>query len=215
MKRLNLLLGLTALALLSFGQTNSQLATCEFSLSVNRSNLNVESTEDKVGFGIGICYPFFADKRVNLLTGLEYNHTSWFINSLYESHFSHSTDLTYTMNCISIPIGLRLNTGTKTNFFVEAGGFADITVSSNRKGTMHLYSPDENNHLIYYEYPIDQDAGLSNSIGAYIGVGISIPFVIFDLIIKPEYKMGLNNIHSNMDEFQSRYFRVSVGIKFH
>jgi hypothetical protein len=125
----------------SFGQNKKKFFFDEFNISINRTNLKNENTEDRFGFGFGIYHSFMSDKKINLIFGFEFNRTRQFKIRMYEGHFAHSSDLTYKINCLSIPIGVRYNLGHKIKIFVEAGGYADLILSSHRKGTMHTYPP--------------------------------------------------------------------------
>ena len=72
---------------------------------------------------------------------------------------------------------------------------------------------DENNQISYKESEIDEKIGLSNSLGFYIGIGIRIPISRFDLIVKPDYKFGINKLYSYQDEIFNRYFRINIGLR--
>lgn len=78
---------------------------------------------------------------------------------------------------------------------------------------MHTYLPDENNQIKYTETEIDEKVGLSNSIGIYVGLGVRIPISGFELILKPNYKFGINQLYSYQDNILNRYFRINLGIK--
>jgi len=199
--------------IISYGQNSNALFIDEFNVSINRSTLKDDNTEDRYGFGLGTYHSFLPDKKINLVLGFEYNRTSQFKKYMYEGHYASATDLIYHINCFYIPFGLRLNMGSKTKFFIETGGFADLTINSNRTGTMHTYLPDENNQISYKESEIDEKIGLSNSLGFYIGIGIRIPISRFDLIVKPDYKFGINKLYSYQDEIFNRYFGINIGLR--
>jgi len=197
----------------SNGQDSNNFFIDEFQISLNRTNLQDNNTADRYGFGIGAYHSFLQDKKINLVFGLEYNRTSQFKKLMYEGHFAHATDLTYTLNCFSVPVGFRFNIGSKTKIFIESGVFADLVINSNRTGTMHTYLPDENNQINYTETEIDEKVGLSNSIGIYIGLGVRIPISKFELVFKPDYKFGINKLYSYQDDILNRYFRINIGLK--
>ena len=214
MKPSTLIFGLICiLSKVSYGQDSNGFFCDEFNVSVNRTTLQDENTEDRSGFGLGVYHSFMSDKKLNLVFGFEYNRTSQYKKTMYEGHFAHATDLTYNLNCISIPIGFRINIGSKTKVLIETGGFADLMINSNRTGTLHTYFPDENNQVNYTESEIDEKAGLSNSVGFYIGLGVRIPIAGFGLIIKPDYKSGFNKLYSYQDDIFNRYFRINIGLK--
>ena len=214
MRHIILIFGLIALFIQSFGQETNDFFFDEFNLSVNRTNLIDYNTDDRYGFGIGAYHSFLADRKLNLVFGIEYNRTSQFKKSIYAGHFAHATDLTYTLNCLSIPLGLRFNIGNKTKIIIEAGGFADLMISSNKKGTMHTYLPDENLQVVYREFQIDKKAGLTSYIGVYFGLGVQIPISKYELIIKPDYKFGINK-SSSYDNIYNRYMRLTIGFKIY
>lgn len=81
---------------------------------------------------------------------------------MYENHFAHSTDLTYNLNCLSIPVIGRLNLGIKTKLFVEVGAFLDLDLGAKREGTMHTYILDQNNHFEYKEFDFNDNVRMSN-----------------------------------------------------
>lgn len=214
MKHCILIIGLIFfLGKVSNGQNSNQFFFDEFQISLNRTNLQNNNTEDRYGFGFGAYHSFMPNKRINLVFGLEYNRTSQFKKSMYEGHYAHTTDLTYNLNCFSVPIGFRFNIGSKTKLFLETGGFADLVINSNRTGTMHTNLPDENNQIKYTETEIDEKAKLSSSIGLYMGIGVWIPISKFELIVKPDYKFAMNKLYSYQDDIFNRYFRINVGLK--
>lgn len=214
MKQLFLVLGLTIiLSKVSWGQNVQSLFFDEFAVSANRSVNPDQNAKDCYGFGLGAYHSFRPDKKLNIITGIEYNRTSQFFESMYEGHFAHATDLTYTINCFSIPAGLRINFGTNLKVFIESGAFADLVFNSNRTGTMITYLPDDNNQMSYSEQKIDQKVKLSDSFGFYLGLGIRIPVSKFEVIVKPDYKFGINELYSYQEAIFSRYFRLNIGLK--
>jgi hypothetical protein len=214
MKRFFVILGLILLiGEVSKGQDADDFFFDEFHISLNRTALENSNTHDRYGFGLGIYHSFRSEKKLNIVFGLEFNRTSQFKKHMYAGHFANATDLTYNINCISIPIGIRVNLGSKTKVFIETGGFADLVINANRTGAMHTYIPDENNQLNYTMTEIDEKVSLSNSIGLHLGVGVRIPLSTYELVIKPDYKFGINKLYSYQDDIFSRYFRLNVGLK--
>lgn len=207
-----LILGLICISgIVSYGQDSKTIFFDEFHLSLNRTTVKDENTKDMYGFGFGACHSFFPFKRLNIILGIEYNQTNQFKKNMYEGHFANATDLTYNLNCISIPMGLRVNIGSKTKVFIETGGFADIVVSSTRKGTMINYYPYGS--MGNKNTEINEKAGLLNTFGIYIGLGLRIPISRFELVVNPEYKLGVKKLHTNHNDIFNRYFRVNIGLK--
>lgn len=182
----------------------------EILISLNKTDLKDENTKDMYGFGIGVYQSFMNNKRLNIILGLEYNRTNLFKNRIYESHFSNAKDVTYNINSLSFPIGTRINIGSKIKFFLELGAFADIIINSSRKGALITYLPYEN----YQSKEFDEDAKLSNTFGANLGIGLRIPVSKYELVLKPDYKLAFNKLYSNQDNIYNRYFRLNIGLKF-
>ncbi len=86
-------------------------------------------------------------------------------------------------------------------------------IKSTRTGFMHTYFPDENDQIVYKTYPIDEKAKLSSVMGVYSGLGIRIPVSSFELVIKGDYKLGLQDLYSYMDSITNIYWRISIGIR--
>lgn len=211
MKHLLIIISLLlCLSKVSVGQEAKDFFVDEFQISLNRTLLQDNNTEDRFGFGLGAYHVFLPEKKVNIVFGLEYNRTSQFIKRMYEGRFAHSTDLTYNINCISVPIAPRFNIGSK--LFVDIGGFADLLISANRSGTMHTYLPDSI-QVVYTTKEFKEKARLSNCFGVFAGIGVRIPISKFELIIKPEYKFGINKLYSYQDDIYNRYFKINLGLK--
>lgn len=215
MKHCFIVIGLLFLVLkVSNGQDSNDFFFDEFQISLNRTNLQNDNTEDRYGFGLGVYHSFMPERKINFIFGLEYNNTSQFKKSMYEGHFAHATNLTYSINCFSVPVGFRLNIGSNTKVLFETGGFTDLIFNSSRIGTMHTYLPDENNQINYTEAEIDQKVRMSNNIGLYVGLGVQFPIFKHVLIVKPDYKFGINKLYSYQDDIYNRYFRINIGFKF-
>jgi hypothetical protein len=184
----------------------------EFFISGNKTDLSDNNTENRFGFGVCMYHIFKKEKLMNLVAGVEYNNVSQYKKKIHEGHFSHSKDLTYSIDFLSFPIGIRYNIGSKTKFFTEVGGFADLFLYANRKGTTYTYLPGENNIIDFKVFSIDEKVVLSSSFGIYLSFGAQIPISKYVMILKPEYKFGLNKLNSGMDSILNRYYRISFGL---
>jgi len=197
------------LTIQSFGQDSTKFFFDEFKLSVNRTLLSDNNTNDRYGFGLGVYHSFFQKSIPNIILGFEYNFTSQLKKQMYEAHYENSSNVTYTINSISIPIGLRINIGKTIKYFAEVGGFVDLVISSNRKGTMTTYYPD----TLSKTFAFNENAKLSNIYGVYLGLGVRIPISKYELIIAPDYKFGLKPLESYHDDINNAYLRITVGLK--
>lgn len=214
MKHIPFIIGLLLLTTtVSNGQVSTKFIFNEFCVSINRTNVQNQFTKDRNGFGLGVYHSFRADKKFNPIFGLEFNRTSQFFTSINQGHFAHSTDVTYTYSCLSIPFGFRYSIGSKTKIFIETGGFVDIVLAAREKGTQHNYAPI-NNQYNYTKNEFDKKTKLSDTYGIYLGLGVRVPISNYELVIKPEYKFAFNSLYSYKDEIYNRYFKLSVGMSF-
>ena len=83
----------------------------EFNISLNKTNLSDDNTENRYGFGVSANRIMLEQKKINFVFGLEYNSTKQFKKKTYEGHYAHATDLEYTLNNLSVPLNFRLNFG--------------------------------------------------------------------------------------------------------
>ena len=197
----------------SYGQESRTILLNEFTLSANRTRVADINTENRSGFGFGAYHVFFPGNANNIILGLEYNQVRFLKKSLYAGHFTEKIDFTYKSHFLSIPLGVRLNTGTSTKLFIEAGGFADIPVRSRRKGMVIATRPYHPGDKLPGPRESEEKARLGPSVGVYAGFGVCIPVSNSWLIIKPEYKYGFNNIHDSPGSLYCRYFRIAIGLK--
>lgn len=214
MKKSFLILTLVFLTTLTFSQENKTFPFNEFSISINRTNLEDDNTENKIGFGIGTYHTFLKEKKINLRIGIEYNRTSQLKKYFYEGRFAKSSDLYYYINSLSIPFTTKINFGHKAKLFLETGLFTDLNIGSKRKGTMHSYLPNANNQLEYKEFEFEENAQISAiNYGFSIGIGINVPLFKYRLTIKPEYKYGAHKLYDYGSQIFNRYYRVILGIE--
>lgn len=201
--------GLLVLSVQSTGQNSKRYLIDEYTLSVNRTLIQNSNTENRSGFGFGIYHLFLRHDILNLIAGLELNQTTQVQEYISEHHFSHWTDVKYTTNCISIPYGLRLNFDRKPKIFIESGGYIDMVFDSKQEGTYHYYPPV----IKREDYLRNMDLELKNTVGLYLGVGIKIPVSKYLMIIKINYKHGLNPLYADPENIYNRYLNLTVGIK--
>jgi hypothetical protein len=147
------------------------------------------------------------------MLGLEFNQVKQFKYLAFSGRMFDYEDLTYTFNGISIPLGLRFNIGNKAKLFIEPGGFVDISISSRQKGTHNYLHIVPNQEYEVITTTFDRKEKFAPSVGVYFGFGMRIPLSSFEMIIKYDYKHGINNMNSEPDYFYGRYLRLSIGIK--
>jgi len=192
------------------------LYSLEVMISLNRTTVADENTHNRFGFGAGLYYPFFDQKRCNLVVGLEYNKNNMFFEYISAGKYSTKYNTTYNINNIGIPVCFRVNMGKKVFFFVEAGTFVDFAISRREKG---MY------HIIYFPYTTNSempDRPFDNKIsfrtpdfGLQGGIGLRIPIhQKYEILIKGDYKWCITNLINNYyDSIRNKYWRFSVGFK--
>jgi hypothetical protein len=172
----------------------------EFNLSINKSDLKDDNTENRYGFGLGMYHSFRSNNIVNIVLGIEYNMTSQFKKYMTMGITSHIEDVTYHLNDLSIPLLIRINYGNKTKLFFETGPFLDLNIKTTRQTKDHSVDDEEKN-ISEVNY------------GISIGIGIKIPVSKYEIIIKPEYKLGLHKIYDYHESIYNKYMRLVIGIK--
>jgi len=76
----------------------------EITLSLNRTTVADGNVHNRFGFGAGFYYPFFDQKRCNLIVGLEYNKNSLLIEYMNTNGKwgGGNYNTTYTINNIGV-----------------------------------------------------------------------------------------------------------------
>jgi len=210
-----IILSLTSVQI--FGQHDSSFFFNEFSISANRTNLEGDDIENRIGFGIGAYHNFMSERKVNIIFGFEYNRTSYFNKYLYYGHFSDLKDITYHINSLSIPTTARLIIGHKIKYFIDAGVFIDLHIISKMKGTMHELQPYPYPHppvSTTYEFKDRMNVDPLN-VGPSFGIGLQLPVNKFKVNIKADYKHGIIEVLDGTYGYKilNRYFRVIIGLK--
>jgi outer membrane protein assembly factor BamA len=199
----------------AFGQEeNNPFFFKEFYISINRTNLSDDNTENRYGFGLSANRIAMEHRKINFVFGFEYNLTKQFKNKTYEGHYAHATDLEYTLNNLSVPLNFRVNFGKNNKVFFETGLFLDLIFGSQRKGKIHTYAPDENNVITYKVSDFEENARLSTlNYGIAGGIGLRVPFDKFEMIIKADYKLGIRELDSFKTSILNSYIRLNIGVR--
>ncbi len=189
--------------------------TGEYFLSVNRTTLYDDNTENRSGFGAGVNFFYNSDKRFSMLTGIEYNYTRQFKYEFEEGRWCQSSDWDISMHLISLPVGFRYRPGSRKKFLLESGVFVDIPFKSTNTGEMCCYSPDFQNpgNMIGGCRQVTESGRISPGFGVYAGVGYRIPISKVDLILMPDYKFVINRLDAHMEVMHNRYVRLKIKLK--
>jgi hypothetical protein len=177
-----------------YSQENENKVFNSISISLNNSLIEKINFSKNYGFGIGLEHIFHEDKRINLFSGIEFNHTSQFYQSIYNGRFSTLYDVTYKMNFFTIPLGLRVNLIKPHFVSLNLGGYADFSLMSKYYGRSVYYNYSQ----IGTEYFITQTEFEEKNIvgdvfGVFTGINFQIPFNKDWIIIKTDLKLGVNH----------------------
>jgi hypothetical protein len=191
----------------------------EINVSINRTDLKNASTLDKWGIGLSVYRVKKDNSKLQFIFGFEYNYTRQLKKEIYETRYSYSENVLYSINNISIPVGLRFNFLPELNWFAELNFFFDLVNSGKRSGTMHSFIPDQNNNIVHTELKFTDKSNLSPvNFGFSPSVGCRIPVLEKKfLILKLDYKWGLLKLfstYSGQDSFFNKYFRFNMGFHF-
>ncbi|MGM0478842.1 MAG: outer membrane beta-barrel protein [Bacteroidota bacterium] len=183
----------------------------ELDISVNRTiSTRYSEYNERFGIGVGAKHIFFKPKKLNLVTGMEYNMNRFHIDNIYEGHWSYSKDVDYTLHNLSIPLYARWNVGNKIKFFLEAGGFLDFIVAGKRSGTRHTSSSNLTGEKVF-EFEDDGDI-YSVSYGTSMGFGVSFPLENYSIFIKPDCRIGFADL-SYYSYVTNSSLRINIGIQ--
>jgi hypothetical protein len=192
----------------------------EFGISINRTNVSTYGNTDRLGCGAGMYRSFVAVRRLDFVFGVEYNYTSQFVEEISYGNVGYENDMTFHIHTISLPFFLRFSMGKDVKFFIESGIFLDIPIVSKKKGYRRI--SDTSPHPtypwipwpIYRNIEVNEKAGISDiNYGPSLGMGVRIPAKSIELIIKADYKTGLNTFNANNLNLHNQYYRLSVGIR--
>lgn len=208
MKKLFLLIAISIISNASISQNKKNHFFNELSLSFNRPIDSYYEKKPNLGIGISAYHVFFNDKRVNILTGLDYNRT----------RITHQTDfyyrgqhLHYTINSIGLPLSIRLNFGRRTIFFIESEIFFDFLISTRQEGLVNKYYPIINS---YKTVNVNENVNYTKiDYGAKGGFGFKFFIKDFEFLVKSDLNLGLHFVKFDNTEFFNRYFKLSIGVE--
>ncbi len=213
MKHLIFIIGIL-LSSLSYSKGTGKIAFYEFNLSLNSTTTGFYNAESRLGFGAGINYAFQPSEAINILSGMEYNHTSIFkAYTNTKRPEQKASQVTYHFNNISIPLILRYNMANSIAF-IEAGIFVEAAFYSRMKGIYTTYnthgSEDTSRYSGYKQAPIK-----NINYGPSLGIGFKIPVANqHHVLIKCDYKLGLRDIDVYNNKIYNCYLRLSFGFRF-
>lgn len=183
----------------------------EITVSLNYTLMSGGENQGKPGFGVAGYHQFSQDKTLNLVLGLEYNLTRFFINSLYGGHYYSLHDLDYTTHSISFPVGFRIYLDSLNRFFLEPGLYADLMIAGKVKGYQTTYL--QHGIVKSKTVEMEEQANLNSTGGLFMAIGMLVQLWGMDIILKPEIKVGMP-IFEHQETLYNNYIRLGIGLKF-
>ena len=196
---------------LSFGQAQtSRLPFNETGISANYTFAVSPDYEVQNGLGGGLMlYRSWREgKKVNPVSGLDYNFTNFKTHEVFDHMGYFYSDLRFRYHQVRLPFSVRFNMGRTTNFFIEPGICLSVT-----GGT---YSGPEVNVSSGETQQIRKGTGVRGDLATMFGLGIQTPLKAGYLIIKADVSKGLGRTYlatGNPSEsmfFYNSYIRLSV-----
>jgi hypothetical protein len=191
------------------GQEKFSLGFNEFSISINRTLVKDGNTEDRYGFGFGAIRTFLPTKGFNVTAGFEFNKTVQKKKIVHFSSMYTAYEVTDRLYILSLPATLRFNFGKKIKFFAEIGIFLDLHVGGCENGVADTYAQDSNYNFYRIVYKYKKTPYLSSTnYGPSFGIGLKFPMAKYFLLVKTDYKLGMNNLSGSLENFKNRYLRL-------
>ncbi len=210
--RIAILAWVFSLSAASYGQQDNDFFFNEVYLSVNRTSLFDDNTENRLGFGVGAHHVFRPEKRWQIVLGFEFNQTNQFKKRVYAGRFENLKNVTYTYNCLSTPLGLRVYPVAGKKVFLEAGAFGDLVLRATKSGTAERYMPTGLGDIQRSVRKVEGNADLANTVGCFGGIGVRVPVGRAHLNLKADYKFAFNPLYWYAGKIQNRSVRISVGM---
>jgi hypothetical protein len=210
MKKLITILMLMIIPFFVFGQDKKvQTFSYEFNVSINKTIIIANDAIGKFGFGAGVHIIARSDKKFNYVMGVVYNMTKKFEEEIYYSRWNYDTDVFSTMHYLSIPLKFRYNFGSNIIVFVELGLFFDIPLYCLAEGVSHTIYPLGGYEVSEYK---SKRSDITSYFGIVGGVGIRIPVGRYQIVIKPDYKFGMNKSYFSQSSMSfNSYTRLNFG----
>lgn len=196
-------------AFIANAQENPVKIAAEVLISGNRTSSFSSGVESCNGFGTGIHLLFMEDRPVNLILGLEFNRSGSMQKEILISNYIWNENVVHKTNCISFPIGIRYNLGTKTKIFAEAGIYSNLMLWTKETGITHQTAPTNNK-----TYEFEDWHYMGGSFGVCISTGIRIPVSNHEFIIKPDYRLTLIPLQINGVNIYDSFLRLNIGLRF-
>lgn len=190
---------------------DSKRINFEAFISTNYSNIEPSLGHGLLGYGIGMHSCFFSSKKINLITGLEYNRNNFYVEKLLTGHYGSQTDITYHIDHLTLPLIGRINFGDRVRKFVNLGAYLDMVLKSIKEHPSWQFPPSTENDQ---DEMVKSDANLNGDYGISLGGGVSFPIDKYRLSFLLEYKHGLNIIYDDYEEFKMYQVKLNIGFVF-
>ena len=139
-----------------------------------------------IGGGLAVYRSWRTDKKVNLVTGIDYNFTSFKTDSVFDNPGYYFRDGRFRHHQFRIPFSVRFQMGTTTTFFIEPGAYINFLLAGSMRGTGITAPTGET-----APQTVTQHLQPGFDPGLLLGIGIQIPCTGGYLIFKADVNKGL------------------------
>ena len=143
-----------------------------------------------IGYDFGLSYTYKLNKRIALISGLDYDIRSSYTSSKIKNSSGNivTHKLKNNFGFISVPLLLNITIGNKVKYYVNSG--LSLNYLLNYKQTTDIGDKTD----VYY------GKGYFNKFGIDLNIGIGVLFPLsekIDISIEARFRKGLNNIVKN------------------
>jgi len=183
-------------------------SSLEFGLSINHASGTIDA--NKIGFGLSIRKIWFNDKNLNLISGLLFDKTKYFEESMNSGTNCSYRNMNFSRYLFSIPVLGRLNLGKRVVFFCQAGPTLEIVPLKWGKGIQSTYFPltattDVKNISGDFEHNY-------LNLNIHSGIGLAFPVSKIKLITSVSYNKLIVPIISHGFDEQNDFISLILGI---
>jgi len=178
----------------------------EVQLSVNHTFSTVHET--RLGFGLGMYNILKSTKRYSVITGVEFNSSSLFVDFLILNKYSAVSDVEFNFNSIVLPLWIRNRLGKKELFIIDYGLLLDFGFLSRWKGTKYQSTPVSG----VKEYSFVEKYNMFSP-GIHFGGGYKFSVSSYQFYLKANLKWMIFKYENNDRNpgFRHQYISFSLG----
>ncbi|MCD4679229.1 MAG: PorT family protein [Bacteroidales bacterium] len=191
----------------SYGQNNVKIRTIELGLGINHLTKNSEA-DPKIGFGLAVKKIWFSEKKINLISGLNFEKIKYFDDYIQCGQYCNYKDMKFNIYTFSIPFMLRVNMGNTYKVIIEAGPTFEIIPLKYGKGIEVTYPPASSTTETDISGDFEHDF---TDFGANIGLGFLFPVNNLKIIISSTYHNSITSLIQMQHDELAEYLSIKLG----